>query len=1064
MQKIALLFMKRGIPSLFSLHSQCNEQWSSYKLYCLCRCMAADELSKVPDKGLTNAQKVLIIATKLWQAQGDSHQQDYQIKRELVNSSCTSDGSQRDPLGHKRRTPFGEETTLVNNDGHNEAACSDHHQLPSKNVEPLGSTRTPPTYAEASGARKSMEVLKSPPPSTSLEMENFSFHPSASEDKLTPRHLFPANSPQRDGQVLQRMPSCPERTTTMPFCSEIEHVTGNCQSGPSTDKKYESPRKSPKRSSSLPSSATGGHPSDAPDHVQARHFIDLKYQELEEKLLKSPTKGTVSLKSTPESSPARLSNRRQPDVVSHFEPEVSLQSTDTFIAEVQPTSEGDARSISSGSTPPPPLMNPFFGCESVRLWQPLSPVREVDSAQTSVEDLEKTSVSQPSVSGSVDSPFTSDLKSSVGTVLSGSDWEQQEGSSRQFDDMSEVQDNDLFTLSPRRLHNSYNPWDDDHRLDTDVEGERKMVLHVDSESVTDDEESDLNDFVPIQCQSPVFSPKHNYISSRSKSAKEKILKVEDYARDKYFRDMGLDVEEFLASSDPCMSNNSVGPVQGNHDKGAEIRQSPVTSGDSPGARKENKGGMEIPVVGLGQVKMAGPLKETSPIPKKALVAANDMTLSSQDFDHPVLASIENLPTWIESHGGPTSSINSMETQHQDPHHDARSERSSSNTGGEGNADKDNQSPTQELAKDSKLEPGVDLSTLEFSVKQDEPSHYAFDNLDQEARLRLSLHGFVYPDEHVLNLYHSRSLSMENLVQEQSEDLHQNEIEKMVNQLSYPGKQDMLDSFATQFVSKCNGAACLGEVEDEQSVDLVDSASRLDSDSEDPTQQQVEKEKTGILEIDAGHDMLSHDQSLGYSIQLPKLRVDSSSCNEDAFGSPRLGGGSEVSTATSRDGDDSFHDCESPTMSESDAKITQFNGSRRADASSEPWIGRASDSSNRHKEPPAARRIADISPDDRPILGTVATHWAENNDLKALREWDGLGIPNSTSKFKEVRRRNSGLLSTHYPVVSESQFYRADVLSNVSCCWKHCLTTVPKRNDGINALRPTNFLFKFSEFK
>ncbi|KAL1823211.1 hypothetical protein ACET3Z_009989 [Daucus carota] len=45
-----------------------------------------------------------------------------------------------------------------------------------------------------------------------------------------------------------------------------------------------------------------------------------------------------------------------------------------------------------------------------------------------------------------------------------------------------------------------------------------------------------------------------------------------------------------------------------------------------------------------------------------------------------------------------------------------------------------------------------------------------------------------------------------------------------------------------------------------------------------------------------------------------------------------------------------------------------------------------------------------NPGDQPIFGTVAAHWNEDNSsLRSLKSWDGNGIPNSTTKYKEDQK-------------------------------------------------------------
>lgn len=46
-----------------------------------------------------------------------------------------------------------------------------------------------------------------------------------------------------------------------------------------------------------------------------------------------------------------------------------------------------------------------------------------------------------------------------------------------------------------------------------------------------------------------------------------------------------------------------------------------------------------------------------------------------------------------------------------------------------------------------------------------------------------------------------------------------------------------------------------------------------------------------------------------------------------------------------------------------------------------------------------------TPGDRPIIGLVATHWNEQEEASHIspKEWDGNGIPNSTTKYKEDQK-------------------------------------------------------------
>lgn len=51
-----------------------------------------------------------------------------------------------------------------------------------------------------------------------------------------------------------------------------------------------------------------------------------------------------------------------------------------------------------------------------------------------------------------------------------------------------------------------------------------------------------------------------------------------------------------------------------------------------------------------------------------------------------------------------------------------------------------------------------------------------------------------------------------------------------------------------------------------------------------------------------------------------------------------------------------------------------------------------------------------TPGDRPIIGLVATHWNEQEEASHIspKGWDGNGIPNSTTKYKEVSLFTSSL--------------------------------------------------------
>lgn len=50
-------------------------------------------------------------------------------------------------------------------------------------------------------------------------------------------------------------------------------------------------------------------------------------------------------------------------------------------------------------------------------------------------------------------------------------------------------------------------------------------------------------------------------------------------------------------------------------------------------------------------------------------------------------------------------------------------------------------------------------------------------------------------------------------------------------------------------------------------------------------------------------------------------------------------------------------------------------------------------------------LQDVKPEDRPIVGSVGSHWEAPARTHHLHIWDGKGIPNSTYKYREVSQQS-----------------------------------------------------------
>ncbi|CAL9213956.1 unnamed protein product [Arabidopsis halleri] len=85
---------------------------------------------------------------------------------------------------------------------------------------------------------------------------------------------------------------------------------------------------------------------------------------------------------------------------------------------------------------------------------------------------------------------------------------------------------------------------------------------------------------------------------------------------------------------------------------------------------------------------------------------------------------------------------------------------------------------------------------------------------------------------------------------------------------------------------------------------------------------------------------------------------------------------------------------------SDEKLSKF------EASFSPWLNQINEDSNENIAVLNERTpgVAAITPGDRPIIGLVAAQWIEDEQTEiSPKLWDGNGIPNSTTKYKEDQK-------------------------------------------------------------
>lgn len=98
--------------------------------------------------------------------------------------------------------------------------------------------------------------------------------------------------------------------------------------------------------------------------------------------------------------------------------------------------------------------------------------------------------------------------------------------------------------------------------------------------------------------------------------------------------------------------------------------------------------------------------------------------------------------------------------------------------------------------------------------------------------------------------------------------------------------------------------------------------------------------------------------------------------------------------------------ESPSSADYGEKVEESSDEKMSkfEASFSPWLNRINEDGKENTAVLNDRtpRVAAMTPGDRPIIGLVAAHWNENEETEiSPKWWDGNGIPNSTTKYKEV---------------------------------------------------------------
>ncbi|BBN11514.1 hypothetical protein MPTK1_5g12590 [Marchantia polymorpha subsp. ruderalis] len=994
---------------------------SRLKLEDQLRLMAAEEMSKNPGKGLTNGQKALIVASRLWQYQDDPlHASQVKFEHRDSYSSDTSscfgnnlsqNQSLDDLLPEKDVLPEGSRSRQLSKEAPL-PECEEESTLHVASFRDSLDLKFPP------GSSIIQEIKSKNPPSTSYESENFSFHPSSEKPVI------------KDVTVIQRATSFPSASSLSAYKEQQPDAEFE-KCPPEEQVKFESP----KRSCSLPNTGVA-----VPTSDEARRFIDLRYQELEEKLSRSPKRLSLSSPTaTPDRSPPHpLGNTLDLEDLDSLPDALHASSPDAkrFPLNKTLTDSSDSNSDEdSPASPSTPVMSkPFYSARSGRVWQPLSPVKEVDSGLSSVPSSDKDASSVfSSQKGPSDSAedlgmdsWTSESKSSLRSPLTGSEQDGHDDASSSPGSNSEagdVHDDDLFTLSPRRLHRNYDPWEDARNFQADNNEHAKTDSSTESATSTDwttSEDSDFN-MLPIQCQSPDLSPK----PLRSKFAKESEVKME-YPRDKYFKEMGLKVDEMLVSSDSTLSTETLG------------------------GQKENKMLSEsFPAPGVDH-----PLHENSSPPKVS--STNDLTIS-QDCAHPILVSIENLPKWIEYQGvyvGPP--VNKEATQvaaqalkkkedviqaQRDTVHgnkDARERATSVRTFPEMQR---NDIVYARAQQDNEPE----LDTHQVQVEKGKPFYF---EISQEKELIVHDTDDSPLGHQVVN-HHRYSPATEGQVDEEVGGrsyangamdailMHtrQNEVECLSPDSAGMdlGKPQVDAHSSTKQAREMESSSFTGSLEDDErysktqagefgAMHVREVAQKFDFRQTSAVSQDglianglKTQHVEGSEESHHGRDMAKltagHFVSDGSGEEAESLR-ESCSSNQLLVQYPCVSNDSGVVSSSSRATDQTGYSCDSSTISSPTLlqRRRQSSFSTLVEASDQAVEDEANNSDSGGSEKDLypvypARGMLTISPDDRPILGTVATWWGDESLSKSRRWWDGQGIPNSTSKYKEDQRVN-----------------------------------------------------------
>ncbi|KAL2636271.1 hypothetical protein R1flu_007750 [Riccia fluitans] len=973
------------------------------------RLMAAEEISKNPGKGLTNGQKALIVASRLWNYQADDASQ---VKFET-----------RDSYSPDTSSYFG------NNLTHNQAV---EDLLPEVNVHPKGgeskavSKDAPLPECEEEEStlnvgsfRDSLDLEISPgssfvekiniKTSLSYETQNFSFHPSSEKPG------------RKDNTVVQTTVSFPKKAKLS--AHEDEQIDGEFERFPAEEDeqteeelekcrveeqvKFESPRRP---------SASRNPDAAVPALDEGRRFIDRRYHQLGAKLSKS-----LNTTSSPTAAPDRSPPQPIPDSPPVQKSDSSLEESEQASSpETEPfplsNAAPDSVEVTSDEDSPESPSNPvmkktFFSARTGRMWQPLSPVKEIDSERSSVrssvlytssalssrKDLTETDergFSTDSWSSQSRSPSTSLLPSS-----------EQDGDGEESSTTGSglktglAPDTDHFTVSSRMRARQYYPRGDDTNFQADYSSNGEMDTSVERSTTTNwttSEDSD-DDIHPIQCQSPDLSPQ----PLRSKYAKKKEDLNVEYPRDIYLKETGLRVEELLLSS--VESAFSAEPLH---------------------AHKEHLRSVESFTVPL-EGHPATSVYTFDEIPQRSKTYPVSDVINSRESVHPVLASIENLPKWVEHQG---ISVAAAKKEKSDvPLQDVNEEgmRSHAQTQQDGIACVNNL--TAELSgldfhqvEEEKSKPFYfDISDIErkefFSQNADEkPSHYR-ELKDKHHRYSVSSdhasdkpQGERTPSKDMLDLFSasqdeldcSSPSSGEMDANEQHFDACSSTKLKMALEAGsesadylYSPRMQALDSSVdveTHIAEKIvlrNGQLCA----DHQGASAVlksrlpmrklaeiDESRAHNRERVDPADNSVTS-RTCILEGSVG-ETESHEES----------------CSSNQLHSPGVSmDESDAVSSFSRMSDGTVHSHESALKTApSTTKITHETSSKAPRGNSMPGT---------EVEPLyPVRGLPSISPDDRPILGTVATWWGIEGS-KSRAWWDGQGIPNSTSKYKEDQR-------------------------------------------------------------